>query len=531
MEEYNNEIVKENLNQNKKKSNKLMIILSFLIVLVLTGASIYFFILKKDNTKSIPGGTSEIKKENKYSQYQLKGNTLEDFDLYFMQLENNNKNMIYSPLSIKYALELLNEGADGDTKEQITNILGSYTNKKYQNNQNMSFANALFIRNNFKDNINQTYIDTLKNNYNAQVVYDDFKNPKKINNWVSNKTYNLINNLYDNISDQDFILANALGIDMEWVKKIQADNYEDRYRVSFDHEDFNMFVGSLDDMDYTELKFENLDYKAKATKFGAVINKYDIVSELGEDNIRKTVNQAYQKWLTSDEYCGDDFDNTFDMEKYIAELKDNYEHISSSTDFEFYTDDDAKVFAKDLKTYNDTTLQYIGIMPTTKTLSDYIKNTNAEKLNTLINSLKSIKLANFKDEVITRITGYVPMFKFDYKLNLVKDLNTLGITDVFDKEKANLSKLSSADAYINDARHQANIEFSNEGIKAAAATSMGGAGSVGCWFDYRFDVPVEEIDLTFDKPYMFIIRDKNSGEVWFMGSVYEPTKFTPNLGE
>ena len=318
---------------------------------------------------------------------------------------------------------------------------------------------------------------------------------------------------------------------MEWVKKIQADNYEDRYAVSFDHEDFNMFVGSLDDMDYTELKFENLDYKAKATKFGAVINKYDIVSELGEDNIRKTVNQAYQKWLTSDEYCGDDFDNSFDMEKYIAELKDNYEHISSSTDFEFYTDEDTKVFAKDLKTYNDTTLQYIGIMPTTKTLSDYIKNTNAEKLNTLIGNLKSIKLANFKDGVITRITGYVPMFKFDYKLDLAKDLNTLGITDVFDKEKANLSKLSSADAYINDARHQANIEFSNEGIKAAAATSMGGAGSVGCWFDYRFDVPVEEIDLTFDKPYMFIIRDKNSGEVWFMGSVYEPTKFTPNLGE
>lgn len=530
MEEYNNEIVKKNLNQSKKKSNKLTIILSVLIVLVLAGAGIYFFILKKDNTPST-SGTSEVKKENKYSQYQLKGNTLEDFDLYFMQLENNNKNMIYSPLSIKYALELLNEGADGDTKEQITNILGSYTNKKYSNNQNMSFANALFVRNDFKDNINQSYIDTLKNTYNAEVVYDDFKTPKKINNWVSNKTYNLINNLYDNINDQDFILANALGIDMEWVKKIQADNYEDSYTVSFDHENFNMYVGSLDEADYSELAFKNLNYKAKATKFGAVINKYDIISELGEANIRKTVNQAYQKWLTSDEYCGDEFDNTFDIEKYIAELKDNYEHISSSTDFEFYTDDDIKVFAKDLKTYNGTTLQYIGIMPTTNSLSDYIKNTNAENLNTLIGNLKSIKLANFKDGVITRITGYVPMFKFDYQLDLVKDLNTLGITDVFDKEKANLSKLSSADVYINDARHQANIEFSNEGIKAGAATAMGGAGSVGCWFDYRYDVPVEDIDLTFDKPYMFIIRDKNSGEVWFMGSVYEPTKFTPNLGE
>ena len=36
------------------------------------------------------------------------------------------------------------------------------------------------------------------------------------------------------------------------------------------------------------------------------------------------------------------------------------------------------------------------------------------------------------------------------------------------------------------------------------------------------DIPIEKIDLTFDKPYMFIIRDKESGEVWFAGTVYEP---------
>ena len=35
---------------------------------------------------------------------------------------------------------------------------------------------------------------------------------------------------------------------------------------------------------------------------------------------------------------------------------------------------------------------------------------------------------------------------------------------------------------------------------------------------------MEKIDVTFDKPYMYVIRDKDSGEVWFMGSVYEPTK-------
>ena len=51
---------------------------------------------------------------------------------------------------------------------------------------------------------------------------------------------------------------------------------------------------------------------------------------------------------------------------------------------------------------------------------------------------------------------------------------------------------------------------------------VGGAGDVNCSFEYDYDVPVEEIDITFDKPYMFIIRDKDNKEVWFAGTVYEP---------
>ena len=50
---------------------------------------------------------------------------------------------------------------------------------------------------------------------------------------------------------------------------------------------------------------------------------------------------------------------------------------------------------------------------------------------------------------------------------------------------------------------------------------VGGAGAAGAW-DYLFEVPFEEIDLTFDKPYMFVIRNKDTGEVWFAGTVYNP---------
>ena len=52
---------------------------------------------------------------------------------------------------------------------------------------------------------------------------------------------------------------------------------------------------------------------------------------------------------------------------------------------------------------------------------------------------------------------------------------------------------------------------------------MGGAGAAtGPHFEHLFKVPVKDIDLTFDKPYMYIIRDKATGEVWFTGTVYSP---------
>ena len=145
-------------------------------------------------------------------------------------------------------------------------------------------------------------------------------------------------------------------------------------------------------------------------------------------------------------------------------------------------------------------------------------------LNKVIIGLKPMKPESFKEGVLTLVKGYIPIFDYEYTLDLKSDLNKMGITDVFDSEKANLSGMlkKSKGEYISSANHKAKIEFSNDGIKAAAATKLGGAGSTSGGFNYLYEVPVEEIDITFDKPYIYLIRDKNSGEVWFMGSVYEP---------
>ena len=187
-----------------------------------------------------------------------------------------------------------------------------------------------------------------------------------------------------------------------------------------------------------------------------------------------------------------------------------------------YEDDSIRSFGKDLKEYNGMQLQYVGIMPKSGNLTEYIQNLDAEKLNKVIGDLKSMKVENFKEGVATRIRGNIPFFKFEYELKLLDDLQKLGIEDIFDIEDSDLSNMTSQKEVIDKAVHKANIEFSNDGIKAAAATALAGLGAAGGGFDYQFKIPVEEIDVTFDKPYLYLIRDKATGEVWFAGTVYEP---------
>ena len=164
-------------------------------------------------------------------------------------------------------------------------------------------------------------------------------------------------------------------------------------------------------------------------------------------------------------------------------------------------------------------------MPINEELSAFIKNVDASKLTDYINKLKPAKGSSFKQDVNTKITGYIPMFKYEYNLNLKDDLKQLGVTDIFDLETAKLGKIIDKPVFINKALHKANIDFNDKGIKASATSLGGGAGNTNGPCYYEEKVPYEEIDISFNKPYMYIVRDKSTGEVWFTGSVYQPLKW------
>ena len=67
------------------------------------------------------------------------------------------------------------------------------------------------------------------------------------------------------------------------------------------------------------------------------------------------------------------------------------------------------------------------------------------------------------------------------------------------------------DLYIDEVKHKAFVEVNEEGTEAAAATSVGIAPtSTGPHY------------YLIDKPFVFVIREKYSGTILFMGKVLDP---------
>ena len=517
----------EDASEEPKKSKKGLIVIIILLLLLIGGGVAGVILLggnKKndDDKKTITTKPKEVK-----SDYKLKGNDFEEFDLQFLRLENKKENIVYSPLSIKYALAMLNEGTEGDSKEQIKALIGEYKAKKYINSKNMSIANAFFIKTSVSKSIVESFKTTLKDKYDAEIITDDFKDPYALNSWVKNKTLNLIDKIIDKFDDEDiFYIVNALAIDMEWENTMlpKENFFQTNFRpyISYGHTDLSWGVRET----VINGKFENNKEDVAIMEIASSINNYDPVKKAGgEAAYKKQIRDYYEKCYKENPVeAGEGY--TVDIDKDVEEAYEAVTYatkkIDMSTDFLLYVDDSVKVFAKDLKKYDGTTLQYVGFMPVKENLESFLKTTSADTLNGYIKKLKSLKNENFEDGYATVIKGSIPKFKYDYELDLKKDLQTLGVKDIFDSSKAKLTKITTEKSFIAKSLHKANIEFTQYGIKASAVTAFGGAGNAYGGCHYIEKIPKKEIDITFNKPYLYVIRDKDTGEIWFTGQVYNP---------
>lgn len=337
------------------------------------------------------------------------------FDYKFIKQIESNDNTLVSPLSMAYLLSMIQSGAKGNTLNELNIALDNYDLQPMENiDSKISMANSMWINNKYKNDINNTFATALKINYHSEVLYDEFINADNINKWVSEKTYNMINELFpsDSVNSVDTIMAlvNAIGINFKWDE----------------------------------------EFDCNKTLMGNFLDKNVYMMNSNE------------KYLESDYYTGF--------------IKD-YEKLSDNSQYEF-----------------------IGLLPK-KDIQDVINNISNDVIKNSITESK----AHIQ----------IPRFKYEYNVNNVKGiLESLGIKDMFNKEKANFGGIAE-DIYVSSIVQKTYIDFMESGTKAAA--SSGGA----------FDITsaAEEKEVIFNKPFVYLIRKKGSNNIYFIGIVNTPIEY------
>ena len=124
--------------------------------------------------------------------------------------------------------------------------------------------------------------------------------------------------------------------------------------------------------------------------------------------------------------------------------------------------------------------------------------------------------ARYPDSEFVTVNMSVPKFDVSSEIDLEDGLSELGITDIFDFERADLTPLTdSVEAVRLDKAAQASrVMIDEEGCKAASLTIMLNAGA---------SRPTGEVDFVLDRPFIFEIVSE-TGLPLFVGIVNDPTR-------
>ncbi|XP_062954096.1 leukocyte elastase inhibitor-like [Cynocephalus volans] len=111
------------------------------------------------------------------------------------------------------------------------------------------------------------------------------------------------------------------------------------------------------------------------------------------------------------------------------------------------------------------------------------------------------------------ITVKLPRFKLEESYTLNSDLARLGLQDLFDSRKADLSGMSGArDIFISKIVHKSFVEVNEEGTEAAAAT-----GAIA-----TFAMMLPEEEFIADHPFLFFIKHNPTANILFLGRFSSP---------
>jgi serpin B len=156
--------------------------------------------------------------------------------------------------------------------------------------------------------------------------------------------------------------------------------------------------------------------------------------------------------------------------------------------------------------YDGDELSMVILLPEDGNFEAFEEALNAEQVDTITGGLQN-----------TRVLLTMPRFEFESQFSLKDTLSVMGMPIAFSPYDADFSgmngRLGTERLFISNVMHKAFVSVDEAGTEAAAATAV---------IVNVTSVPESPIEVTIDRPFIFLIRDIETGAILFVGRVLNP---------
>jgi serpin B len=152
--------------------------------------------------------------------------------------------------------------------------------------------------------------------------------------------------------------------------------------------------------------------------------------------------------------------------------------------------------------YDGGELSMVVLLPDAGRFASFENSLNAQQVNEIIGKLE-----------YQQVNLTMPKFEFESSFGLVDALTAMGMPVAF-TESADFSGMTgSRDLFISDVIHKAFVSVDEAGTEAAAATAV---------IMKATSAPASPVEVTVDRPFLFLIRDIETGAILFVGRTLDP---------
>ena len=227
----------------------------------------------------------------------------------------------------------------------------------------------------------------------------------------------------------------------------------------------------------------------------------EILDEIPDEAIMYLVNALAFDAKWADEYEEQQIrEGRFTMEDGTRQDVD----MMHSEEYTYLKDDMATGF---IKYYKDRRYAFVAMLPNEGvTVSHYVDSLTGEHLRELLNNPQDVT-----------VFASIPKFETEYGIEMSEVLQEMGMTDAFDWQVADFSKLGTYNVdgmniCINRVLHKTFISVTEQGTRAGAATAveMVAEGAMEI---------VEFKEVVLDRPFVYMLIDCETNLPFFIGTM------------